>query len=68
LKGLKLEEGLKLEANRAVMDEGIQDEENDDMDEVNEIPFEIPDSSWRKASKELRLSLSVTVQEVERRG
>ncbi len=50
------------------MDEGIQDEENDDMDEVNEIPFEIPDSSWRKASKELRLSLSVTVQEVERRG
>jgi hypothetical protein len=39
LKGLKLEEGLKLEANRAVMDEGIQDEENDDMDEVTNFPL-----------------------------
>ncbi len=45
LEGLKLEVGLKLGVNRAIMDEGIQDEENNDMDEVNEIPFKIPDSS-----------------------
>ena len=45
LEGLEAWRGLELEANWVIMDKDIQDEENDDMDEVNEIPFEIPASN-----------------------